>query len=200
MYLCTQHLSASTHCHFSATDLSKKGDFESGTSTYSIDEPCTRLQRQYMAVIKTICTLFDRCSDKLGSTTASLGSVEDYELAIIKEAAEVKEQFTELIDDFIRISMGTQNSAPDAFRLLMARLRHGMLKAVTALVQTLRGYLEALAGAVRNLAATVRPLLEEIKVRAKCAAAKALAYVTGSSEGGSRIVKDILAKMATLST
>ena len=120
-------------------------------------------------------------SAKLRSWKASSLTEEEIELLIKDEAVSATQQFADLLNDVVRKSKCVQDCIPKVHRLAVAEFRHRMVKAVAGFVQTLRACLNDVARAVKTAAVCVLMLLEEMRVKAEWAAAKAIELITGGS-------------------
>jgi len=171
----------------------KLGNVESGSSS-AVDETCSQLQRHHMIAVENARAIFYSFLDNVHSKASPQQTEEEYELQILDDGVTAKQQFSELVDDIIRTGKGLQDKLPKPFRARVAKFRHEMVKIVAGLLETLRGYLETVATAFKNHIARVLTLLQEVKVKAECAAAKALSLITGGAGGTSGALMDIIRK------
>jgi hypothetical protein len=158
------------------------GYVESGSSS-AVDEVCSQLQRHHIIAVENARAIFHRFSTNLHSKATPPQTEEEYEMLIYGEGVTAKEQFSDLVDDVIQKGKELQDGVPEPYRAGVARIRHEMAKTVTGLLETLRGYLESVATVVKNRIARVLTLLQELKVKVECAAAKALSYITRGAGG-----------------
>jgi len=160
------------------------GSVEPGSSS-AVDEACSQLRRRHMIAVENARAIFHRFSANLHSKASPPQTEEEYEMLIYDEGVTAKEQFSDLVDDVIHTGRELQDKLPEPYRARVAKFRLEMTKTVTGFLETLRGYLETVATAFKNHIARVLTLLQELKVKVECAAAKALSHITGGAGGAS---------------